>query len=155
MPLVFVMALSGTQPASAASGLGNINVASTVISACLVVGSVIAFGAYSSSQVDQSGNITVICTFGTSYNVGLDAGSGIGATTAVRKLTGLGGGHLDYALYRNSGRTNLWGSSIGTDTLAATATGLLQSHTVYGRIAAGQAPAPDIYTDTVTITLTY
>ena len=155
VPLAFVMALGGAQPAGAAIGQGNVNVGSTVISACLVVGSVIAFGAYASSQVDQSGNITVICTFGTSYNVGLDAGSGTGATTAVRKLTGLGGGQLNYALYRNSGRTNLWGSTVGTDTLAATATGLLQTHTVYGRIAAGQAPAPDIYTDTVTITLTY
>jgi len=155
LPLALVLAVSTTPPAVAASGVGNLSVGSTVISACLVVGSVIAFGAYGSSQLDQTGNITVICTFGTSYNVGLDAGSGTGATTAVRKLTGLAGGQLNYALYRNSGRTSLWGSAVGTDTLASTGTGLLQTHTVYGRIAAGQAPAADIYTDTVTVTLTY
>jgi spore coat protein U-like protein len=155
-PLALALAISSTTPtAAAASGLGNLSVGSTVISACLVVGSVIAFGTYAAAQVDQTGSITVICTFGTSYNVGLDAGSGVGATTAVRKLTGLGGGQLNYALYRNSGRTNLWGSAIGTDTLAATATGLLQSLTVYGRIAGGQTPPADIYTDTVTVTLTY
>ncbi|WP_348635278.1 spore coat U domain-containing protein [Herbaspirillum sp. LeCh32-8] len=127
-----------------------------VLSLCLVSGSTIAFGTYNTaSQVDQAGAITVICTFGTSYNVGLDAGSGAGATTAVRKMTGLNGDTLNYALYRNSARSTLWGSSIGTDTLASTATGLIQTHTVYGRIPAGQAPRADLYSDTVTITLTY
>ncbi|MCA1323856.1 spore coat U domain-containing protein [Herbaspirillum sp. alder98] len=155
LPLAFVLAMNTTAPATAANGVGSLSVGSSVLSVCLVVGSTIAFGTYSSTQVDQTGNITVICTFGTSYNVGLDAGSGTGATTAVRKLTGLGGGQLNYALYRNAARTSLWGSSIGTDTLAATATGLLQNITVYGRIAGGQAPAADTYTDTVTVTLTY
>ncbi|WDZ94198.1 spore coat U domain-containing protein [Herbaspirillum sp. WKF16] len=143
-------------PSQAATGVGSISVGTNVLSLCLVSGSTIAFGTYNTAaQLDQTGTITVLCTFGTSYNVGLDAGSGAGATTTVRKMTGLGGDTLHYALYRNAARSSLWGSTVGADTVAGTANGLLQSLTVYGRIPSGQAPKADLYSDTVTITLTY
>lgn len=155
--LVLAVALAmPCAPSQASTGIGTISVGTNVLSLCLVSGSTMAFGTYNTaSQLDQTGTITVLCTFGTSYNVGLDAGSGAGATTSVRKMTGLGGDTLSYALYRNSGRSSLWGSAVGTDTVAGTANGLLQSLTVYGRIPSGQAPKADIYSDTVTITLTY
>ncbi|WP_237772482.1 Csu type fimbrial protein [Herbaspirillum robiniae] len=155
LALAFATAINHPMPAMAASGSGSISVGSNVLSVCLVFGSTIAFGSYNMAQLDQTGSISVICTFGTSYNVGLDAGSGSGATTSVRKLTGLSGDTLSYALYRNSGRSSIWGSNVGTDTVAGTANGLLQTLTVYGRIPAGQAPKADIYSDTVTVTLTY
>ena len=100
--------------------------------------------------MDQTGNIAVLCTNGTSYTIGLDAGAVTG-----RKLSGSLGGNLNYALYRDSGRTNNWGSTIGTDTQAGTGNGLLQNLTVYGRIASAQTPLAGVYTDTVTVTLTY
>lgn len=155
LSLAIVMAAPMPITATAATSNTSISVGSNVLAACIVLGSSIAFGTYSTTQVDQSSNITVLCTYGTSYNVGLDAGSGTGATTSVRKMTGVAGGHLNYALYRNSGRTQLWGNTIGTDTLPATGSGLFQSITVYGRIPAAQTPAADTYSDTVTITLTY
>ncbi|KAF1046889.1 MAG: hypothetical protein GAK35_00836 [Herbaspirillum frisingense] len=142
-------------PSQAAIGTGSISVGSTVVSLCLVFGSTIAFGSYNMNQLDQTGSISVICTFGTSYNIALDAGSGAGATTAVRKMTGLSGGALNYGLYRDAARSSPWGSAIGSDTVAGTANGLLQSVNVYGRIPAGQAPKADVYSDTVTVTLTY
>ena len=134
---------------------GSLINTATVLASCTVVGSTIAFGNYTSSQVDQTGNIAVVCTNGTSYTIGLDAGTGTGATTSVRKLSGSLGGNLDYALYRDSGRTNNWGSTIGTDTQAGTGNGLLQNLTVYGRIASAQKPLAGVYADTVTVTLTY
>jgi spore coat protein U-like protein len=42
--------------------------------------------------VNQSGTITVLCTNGTTYNVGLDAGTGTGATVSNRKMSAAGGG---------------------------------------------------------------
>lgn len=126
-----------------------------VLASCTVVGSTIAFGAYTSTQVDQTGSIAVGCTNGISYSVGLDAGAGSGATTAVRKLTGSLGGSLDYTLYRDSGRTSNWGSTNGTDTQSGNGNGIVQNLTVYGRIPSGQTPQTGVYTDTVTITLTY
>lgn len=142
-------------PVFASTATGSLINTATVLSSCTVVGSTIAFGNYTSTQTDQTGNIAVVCTNGTSYNVGLDAGAGTGGTTSVRKLTGSLGGTLNYALYRDSGRTNNWGSTIGTDTQTGTGTGLVQNLTVYGRIASGQTPLAGTYTDTVTVTLTY
>jgi spore coat protein U-like protein len=147
--------LASSAPVTAATATGSLVVTATVLASCTVVGSTIAFGNYSSAQVDQTGTIAVVCTNGTSYSVGLDAGAGTGATTSVRKLTGSLGGTLNYALYRDSGRTSNWGSAIGTDTQAGTGTGLVQNLTVYGRIDSAQTPLAGTYTDTVTITLTY
>ena len=78
-----------------------------------------------------------------------------GAPVYAATATGSLGGTLNYGLYRDSGRTNNWGSTIGTDTQAGTGTGLLQNLTVYGRIASAQTPLAGVYTDTVTVTLTY
>jgi spore coat protein U-like protein len=147
--------MASSSPVFAATATGSLVNTATVLSSCTVVGSTIAFGNYTSTQVDQTGNIAVVCTYGTSYSVGLDAGAGTGATTSVRKLTGSLGGTLNYALYRDSGRTSNWGSTIGTDTESGTGTGLTQNLTVYGRIASAQTPLAGTYTDTVTVTLTY
>jgi spore coat protein U-like protein len=147
--------LASSAPVTAATATGSLVITATVLASCTVVGSTIAFGNYTSTQVDQTGNIAVVCTNGTSYSVALDAGAGTGATTSVRKLTGSLGGTLNYALYRDSGRTSNWGSTIGTDTESGTGTGLTQNLTVYGRIASAQTPLAGTYTDTVTVTLTY
>ncbi|MCA1324012.1 spore coat U domain-containing protein [Herbaspirillum sp. alder98] len=149
-----VLATSAPQ-SFAATATGSLTISANVVAACTVVGSAIAFGAYTQAVVNQTGGITVLCTNGTAYNVGLDAGTGAGATTAARKMTGSGGGTLNYALYRDSGRTNNWGSTIGTDTLTGTGSGLIQSLTVYGQVAAAQTPLAGTYSDTVTVTLTY
>ena len=153
--LAAAMLASSAPVLASSTATGSLINTATVLASCTVVGSTIAFGNYTSSQVDQTGNIAVLCTNGTSYTIGLDAGAGTGATTSVRKLSGSLGGTLNYALYRDSGRTSNWGSTIGTDTQAGTGNGLLQNLTVYGRIASAQTPLAGVYTDTVTVTLTY
>ena len=106
------------------------------------------------SNTDQTSTIQVACTNTTPYNIGLDVGTGSGATVAVRKLTS-GGATVNYSLYSDSGRTTVWGTTIGTDTVAATGSGSAQSYTVYGRIPAQTTPAPGNYADTITVTVTY
>lgn len=147
--------LTISAPLFAATATASLIVTATVLASCTVTGSTIAFGNYAGTQLDQTGNIAVLCTNGTSYTIALDAGAGTGATTSVRKMTGSLGGTMNYALYRDAGRTNLWGSTAGTDTQAGTGSGLLQSLTVYGRIPASQTPLAGAYTDNVTVTLTY
>jgi spore coat protein U-like protein len=66
-----------------------------------------------------------------------------------------GGATVNYTLYSDSGRTTVWGTTIGTNTVAATGSGAAQSYTVYGRIPAQTTPAPGTYNDTVTVTVTY
>ncbi len=107
-----------------------------------------------SANVDQSSTIQVQCTNTTPYNIGLDAGAGVGATVTARKLTN-GGNTITYSLYTDASRTTVWGNTIGTNTVAATGNGAAQSYTVYGRILAQTTPAPAIYTDTINVTVTY
>jgi spore coat protein U-like protein len=153
---VAAVVLASSAPASyAATASGTLTISASVVAACTVVGSAIAFGAYTQSVVNQSGTITVLCTNGTAYNVGLDAGTGTGATVSNRKMSAAGGGTLNYALYRDAARTSNWGSTIGTDTATGTGSGLTQTLTVYGQIAAAQTPLAGAYSDTVTVTLTY
>ena len=106
------------------------------------------------ANVDQTSTLQVQCTNTTPYNVGLDVGTGTGATAAVRKMTS-GSNTVNYSLYTDSGRATVWGHTVGTDTVAATGSGASQSYTVYGRVTAQTTPAPGTYSDTVTVTVTY
>jgi spore coat protein U-like protein len=106
------------------------------------------------ANVDQTTTLQVQCTNTTPYNIGLDAGTGSGATVTTRKLTS--GAHtVNYSLYSDSGRTTVWGNTVGTNTVSATATGAAQSYTIYGRVPSQTTPAPGTYTDTITVTVTY
>ena len=143
--------------ASAATGTASLGVSALVSSGCIVTALPLAFGSYDAqgaSTLDASTSITVLCTLGTAYNVGLNAGGGTGATVATRKLTS-GSNLLNYTLYTDANRTSVWGNTIGTDTVSGTYALLQAPYTVYGRIPSGQTVAAGIYTDTVTVTITY
>ena len=106
------------------------------------------------ANVDGTNTVTPQCTNGTPYNVGLDAGTGTGATVAARKMSN-GAVTITYSLYSNSGRTTVWGNTIGTNTVSGTGTGNNQALTVYGRVPPQTTPAPNTYTDTIVVTVTY
>src|SRR5262249_38716376 len=129
----------------------------TIAATCVInSASTLNFGTQGvlNTNVDQTSTIQVACTDTTPYNIGLDAGTGSGATVALRKMTS-GGATVSYSIYRDSARTTVWGNTIGTDTVAATGNGTAQNYTVYGRVPAQTTPAPGTYTDTVTVTVTY
>jgi len=106
------------------------------------------------ANVDQVSTIHVTCTSATPYNIGLDAGTGAGATVATRKMTS-GGAAVSYSLYSDRAHKTAWGTTVGTDAVAATGNGSGQSYTVYGLVPPQPAPAPGTYTDTITVTVTY
>lgn len=144
-------------PAVAATATGTLAVSMTIQASCtLASSSGVAFGTQGvlTTNTDASGTLGVQCTSGTPYTVALDAGGGTSATTAARKMSS-GGATVTYALYRDSGRTQTWGNTQGTDTLAGTGNGSSQTLTVYGRVAAQSTPAPGAYADTVNVTITY
>ena len=107
------------------------------------------------TNVDAAGSVGVQCTKNTTYNIGLSAGSGAGATVAARKMTGPGSETVTYSLYRDADHSQVWGTTIGTDTISGTGTGASQSYPVYGRVQAQTTPPPGTYTDTVVATVTY
>lgn len=145
-------------PAMAAVATGNMTVRITIQAQCLVqTASDLDFGTNGiiAANIDQTSTIGVQCTAGQTYNVGLSAGAGTGATTAVRVLTGPAAATINYAIYRDTNRTQTWGVTIGTDTVAGTGNGTVQNITVYGRVPPQSTPAAGVYTDTVAITVTY
>jgi spore coat protein U-like protein len=145
-------------PAMAATATGNMTVRITIQAECKIqTASDLDFGTKGvlDAATDQASAIGVQCTTGQTYNVGLSAGAGSGATTAVRKMTGPATATINYSLYRDPARTLPWGVTIGTDTLAGTGNGDVQSLSVYGRVPSQITPAAGVYTDTVAITVTY
>lgn len=136
----------------------TMDVSATVVEACIVTATNLAFGNYdptATSPTDAASSITVTCTPGTSFTVGLNAGIASGATVASRQMAS-GSDRLGYGLYQDAARSVNWGNTPGTDTPAAATAGLTPAAlTVYGRVPAQQAVAVGSYTDTVTITVSY
>lgn len=147
----------GAQTVSAATTTTTFTVSAAVTNNCAVSATNHAFGAYTPSTVpptDGTSTITVNCTLGAGYDVGMNAGIGSGATVAARKMTS-GGNTLTYSLYTTVARTTVWGNTVGTDTIAGTGTGLDFLHTVFGRIPASQNVPAATYNDTITVTVTF
>ena len=133
------------------------NVTTSVGEACSVTASDLGFGAYdplSATNTDATTTLGVTCTLTTTYDVGLDAGTGTGATTTVRVME-FGANTLNYALYQETGRTTIWGENVGVDTVSGTGTGSSQALTIYGRIPALQSVTPGAYADLITVTVTF
>jgi spore coat protein U-like protein len=149
--------LQSVETPLAATATTSFTVSVTIAATCTInSASALNFGNQGilSTNVDQTSTIQVTCTNSTPYNIGLDAGTGTGATVTTRKLTS-GGATVNYTLYSDTGRTTVWGNTVGTDTVAATGNGTGQNYTVYGRIPVQTTPAPGTYSDTITVTVTY
>ena len=143
--------------ASAATSTGSFQVTLTIQGTCsLQTATVLAFGAQSAiaSNLDATSSISVLCTNATPYTIGLNAGTGTGATVAQRVLTN-GSATLNYSIYSDSARTQVWGVTPGTDAQAGTGTGATQTYTAYGRIPPASNLTAGAYTDTISVTVTY
>jgi spore coat protein U-like protein len=148
--------LLGSQ-ARAATTTSTFTVQMTITASCIInTASNLNFGTSGviAANIDQTSTLQVQCTNTTPYNIGLDVGTGSGATVASRKMTN-GANTIAYSLYSDAGRTSLWGPTIGTNTVAGTGNGASQSYTVYGRVPPQTTPAAALYTDTITVTVTY
>ncbi|MAZ39929.1 MAG: spore coat protein [Legionellales bacterium] len=142
----------------AATSTTTFTVSAEVSADCSVSANNLTFDTYdptSSSNDDATTTIDLTCTATTPFNIGLNAGTGTGATVTTRILTN-GASTLDYSLYRDASRTLVWGNTPSTDTMTSIGTGSEQEFTVYGRLPGSQAGAiPGTYSDTITVTVTY
>lgn len=149
----------GATSVDAATTTGSLVVSATVLKACLIGGGTLAFGSYdpsSSTAATATTTVVLTCTPGTSYDIGMSAGGGTGATVALRYLT-LGANKLGYKLFQDAGYLTNWGNTVGTDTLHATTSATLVTNTIniYGEIPVNEAAPVGVYADTVTMTVTY
>lgn len=143
--------------ANAGTATDNLAVSATVIASCNVSTSPLAFGNYNpvtATPLDAATSISVTCTNGTTYDVLMNEGGGSGASVGTRKMTS-SGNLLNYSIYRDSNRSNVWGATIGSNVVSGTGTGAAQPIDVYGRVPAQQAAPAGSYTDTVVVTVSY
>ncbi|MCR4265400.1 spore coat U domain-containing protein [Nitratireductor sp. ZSWI3] len=148
----------GVGSASAQTATTQFNVQITINAECQInAASDLDFGASGviGAAIEATSAIAVQCTNGTTYDIGLNEGQGAGATVADRAMTGPNSEDVAYSLYTDAAHTDVWGNTIGTDTVAGTGTGSEQTYTVFGQVPAQATPTPGTYTDIITVTLTY
>lgn len=166
--LATALLAAGSQAFAADTTTFNVKI--TILKACTITAAAatdVDFGSVandSTANVDANGSVTARCSPLTPYNIALNAG--LNASTAndvnTRRMKNTDGAvttnnFVAYQLYQNSGHSAVWGSTVGTNTLAATGTGLDQLYPVYGRVANPSAnnAAPGAYLDTITATIIY
>ena len=156
--LAAIAAAFATSPVAAQVLTTQFNVNITITAACLLKSATtLNFGTAGviAANIDSTSAIVVQCTNNTPYNLGLNEGTGTGATIANRLMTGPAAATVGYSLYTTTGRTTVWGNTIASNTQTGTGTGSDQTFTVFGRVPPQASPAVGNYTDTITATLTY
>ena len=145
--------------ADATTTSNTFTVQAVINSSCNVSATTLNFGTYdptSATALDGTSTVSVFCTSGTPYAAALNVGSGGGSFTT--RTIANGGSTLNYNLFRDSARSQVWGDGSGsTFTVSGTGSGLLTANNlvVYGEIAIAQDKPPGTYTSTVTVTVTY
>ena len=142
--------------APAATRTAKFNVTATVQSDCTVTATNLAFGTVGLLQanVDATSTISVTCTPNTAYTLGLNEGTTAGSTVDARLMAN-GTSTMQFQLFSDSQRTQVWGVTDGVNTIGGAGTGLVTNYTVYGRIPPQTTPQVGNYATEITATITY
>jgi spore coat protein U-like protein len=150
-----LLALAGT--AHAVTKQTTFQVSATVTENCVISAAPMNLGDFNgTNNLTASSAITVRCTSGTDFDVGLNAG--IAGSFANRVLTGPNASQLLYNLYTGSDYGTVWDNSTNRVDGVGTGMGTPVTLTVHGRLLASQnAGALDqgTYSDTITATVEY
>ena len=149
--------------AVAGSKSTTFNVTSTVSANCTITATDLSFGAYDpvvankTTNLDVNTSVNVLCTKGSAgVTVGLDLGS---HAAAGNRFMSNGTDSLQYELYSNSAGGTVWGNSgaglVTWPVFGPIGAGGGVSHTVFGRIPAGQDVSVGSYSDLVTATVNF
>ncbi len=130
-------------------------VTASVQASCTISATNLVFGDYTQALLDGQSQMSLTCTNGAQWSVGLDQGTFPGATVTARRMTGPGSFSLLYSLYRDAARALNWGNTVGSDTVSGIGTGSVQTLTVYGRVPAAQPVGPGGYRDTIIGMITF
>jgi spore coat protein U-like protein len=135
---------------------------------CSLSAPAMAFGPYdvfAGTQITSSSTITVTCTLTGNTNTtvsGSLAMSTGSSGTYIQRTMKSGGNSLGYNLYTSPALTTVWGDGTGatvviSGSIALTTAAPVQSVTVdvFGAVPALQDAKVGIYTDNVTMTVTY
>jgi spore coat protein U-like protein len=144
----------------AATATANLPVTARVIQQCTIAApNTLAFGdydpvsAHASANLDATTTINVACTKG-STGVWIGLGLGANPTGSTRQLAS-GALRLTYEIYRETGRTTVWGNTLATGVNYVPTTRSVTAVSVYGRVPSGQDASVGSYTDTVVATINF
>jgi len=145
--------------ARAATATSSFTVTGTVVANCTISTGGISFtydpvSANASTNALAAGTVTVACTKGSVTTI--DLGNGGNLAAGSRRMAS-GTDFLNYALYKDAARTQVWGTGLagGTTTAYNAATRNLTAITVYGTVPQAQDVTVGAYSDTVIATINY
>ena len=129
---------------------------------CVIRLNPLPFGTYmpgTTVNLDAVGDITIRCMAQPgSYSVSI--GPGLGGNQLLRTMTAGGADILNYNLFRDPARTQIWGDGtppsfvvIGSRTSTGRPT--VNVHSLYGRVFSGQTPNPGSYADNLLVTVLF
>jgi spore coat protein U-like protein len=116
------------------------------------------FGSQSAltSAVDTTNTISLTCSSGTAYTVGLNNGNSGGTGPTARMMANAGTtDKVTYGIYLDAARSQVWGDGTMGSVASGTGNGTAQNFTGYGRIPVQTSPSAFDYNDTVVVTVTY
>ncbi len=129
---------------------------------CTITLNPLPFGMYTPSMsvhLDSVSDITIRCVAqpGT-YAVSI--GAGLSGDQLLRTLLVGGGDILNYNLFRDPARTQIWGDGTPpTFVVTGARTGVgrpsINVHPLYGRVFSGQTPNPGNYADNLLVTVLF
>jgi len=151
--------------AYAATSTATLTVQITITAACNINASTLDFGsnagtALLAGNLNASTTVSVTCTNGSPYSIGMD--NGANASSGQRRMIS-GANFISYNLYTDAAHNNPWTTASSSTTCTAanscalgTGNGIPQSTTIYGVVpSVAVAPAAGSYADSVTMTVTY
>jgi spore coat protein U-like protein len=150
-----LLALAGT--AHAVTKQSAFQVSATVTENCVISAAPMNLGDFNgTNDLTASSAITVRCTSGTDFDVGLNAG--LTGDFTNRVLTGPNASQLLYNLYTSGDYGTVWDNSTNRVDGLGAGMGTPVTLTVHGRLLASQndgALDEGEYTDTITATVEY
>jgi spore coat protein U domain-containing protein, fimbrial subunit CupE1/2/3/6 len=126
-----------------------------VVDECTIATVPIDFGSTGIiSTMSADGAVTIQCTHGTPYQIGLDGG--LNGTTAGRKMSAGGTDTINYQLYTDGSFADPWGEEQGVDTVdSLAATGADEVIPIHAHMSGHQNVAAGTYDDTIRATIWY
>jgi spore coat protein U-like protein len=122
---------------------------------CTVSGAGPQFGTYdlnASTPLDAAGTLDFRCNEPSAVSISISTGgSGTYSPRAMRS----GAATLQYNLYTNAGRTQVWGDGTGGSTTRIVGAGRGQALPIFGRIPPLQDVASGTYSDTLVATFNF
>ena len=129
---------------------------------CRITVTPLSFGTYSPTvptHLDVIGQLDVRCQ-GQPGSFTVILGPGVSGDQLARTLSIGGATNLNYNLYRDAARTQIWGDGIPPTFVVSgvrpsRGRPTFYNYPVYGRVFANQAPNPGIYADNLLVTVLF